>query len=101
MSASPAPDPMERLFTLSPDEQRVFTPDAPPRSSGTIEASTPGDVTLDAAPDEATAIDSEDSAAGDKKTGGEGILEVVAEGTPDILEFVFSDVFGSLLEWLE
>jgi hypothetical protein len=96
MSVSPAPDPMERLFTLSPDEQRVFTLEAPTRPSET------GDAPIAAAPDiAATTIDSEDSAAGGEKRAGEGILEVVAEGTPDILEFVFSDVFGSLLGWLE
>jgi hypothetical protein len=97
MSVSPASDPMESLFTLSSAEQRAFTLDAPPRPSDTIGAPTPRDLTVDADPDiEATTVDSEDG----KKTGGEGILEVVAEGTPDILEFVFSDVFGNLLEWL-
>ncbi len=79
-------DPLERLFALSPEEQRVFILEAPPQPSETARVSAAGDTPVDATPE---------------KTGGEGVLEVLAEGTPDLLEFVFSEVFGSLLEWLE
>jgi hypothetical protein len=98
VSVSPAPDPMESLFTLSPDEQRVFTLEAPPRPPQPMAVSTPEDAASDI---EATTIDSEDSVEGDKRPEGEGILSTLVEGTPDLLEFVFSDVLGSLLEWLE
>ena len=101
MSVSSPPDPMERLFALSPDEQRVFTLEAPPRLSEPMEASTPEDAAVEAAPDiQATTIDSEECAAGGKKTGGEDFLATLAEGTSNLLEFVFGDVFGSLLKWL-
>jgi hypothetical protein len=97
VSLSSPPDPMERLFALSPDEQRVFALEAAPRPSEAMGTSTPED----AAPDiEATTSDSEECAAGGDKTGGEGLLASLAEGTSDFLEFVFSDVFGSLLKWL-
>jgi hypothetical protein len=101
MSMSSPPDAMERLFALSPDEQRVFTLEAPPRPSGAIEAPASRDVAVDGFPGtEAATIDSEECAAAGKKTGGEGFLATLVEGMSDLLELVFSDVFGSLLKWL-
>jgi hypothetical protein len=98
MSESPPTDPMDRLFALSSDEQRVFIVEDPPRLSEPIVAPTPEDATSEAVAEiEPAGFDGDEPVV---ERGEGSFLANLVEGFFDLLEFLVSDVFGSVLKWL-